>query len=81
LSLQRLDHGFDFRPWQQWKALPWWKKLSWQAWVLPVFPLPFIPVQYRWNFDRVAMRLLGLYVGGHQIRNALAQSELSSIGT
>jgi hypothetical protein len=21
------------------------------SWVLPVFPLPFIPVQYRWHFD------------------------------
>src|SRR5947208_2219403 len=33
----------------------------------------FIPVQYRRNFDHVALRLLGLYVGGHQIRNGLVQ--------
>jgi hypothetical protein len=31
-----------------------------QARVLPVLPLPFIPVQYRWNFDHIATRLLGL---------------------
>ena len=26
--------------------------------VLPVFPLPFIPAQYRWKVDHIAIRLL-----------------------
>jgi hypothetical protein len=30
-------------------------------------------VQYRWNFDHIAMRLLSLDLGGRQIRNGLAQ--------
>ena len=35
--------------------------------------MPFIPVQYRWNFDHIATRLLGLDLGSGQIRNALPQ--------
>src|SRR5712691_2177152 len=39
--------------------------------------MPFIPVQYRWNLDHIATRLLGLDLGSGQIRNALAQQDFN----
>jgi hypothetical protein len=58
----------------RWRTKLLWR---WQARVLPVLPLPFIPVQYRWHFDHIALRLLSLDLGGRQIGNALAQQDFN----
>src|SRR4029077_16546336 len=43
--------------------------------VLPVFPLPFIPAQYRWKFDHI--RLLRPDLSGRKVGNGLAQKDFN----
>ena len=43
--------------------------------VLPVFPLPFIPAQYRWKFDHIAIHLLRPDLGGRKVGNGFAQED------